>query len=101
MNPERTTNFLMANLGSELARFFNLKGRGDLEAADFCAERALKLTHELKKRADIGGGKREVEILESIIRDALTSAPQYKIDSADLNNYFLPFASRELARLQQ
>src|SRR3989344_5643984 len=98
MNPIRTTNFLMANLGSEMVRFFNLKRSDDSEAARSSAQRALAMIETLKSHTDIGNGKQEVAILESIVKDALTDAPQYHINSEDLNTYFLPFAHRELAK---
>ena len=99
MKQQRTAYFLMANLGSELVRFFNLKQKGESGEALNSAERAFDLMRQLKAHHDIGHGAQEVAILESVLRDALTNSPQYLISSEELHCYFAPFAGRVLERI--
>ena len=87
----------MANLGSELIRFFALRKRGEEQNALASATRARKIIQDMSAREDIGNGKQELVILEKIIEDALSQSPQYRITDKDLNSYFMPFASRTLA----
>ena len=67
MNTERTTYFLMANLGSELIRFFALRKRGEEQNALASATRARKIIQDMSAREDIGNGKQELVILEKIM----------------------------------
>ena len=97
MNAERTTTFLMANLGSEIVRFFGLKKNGLTGMAKASAERALKIVDSLLNRPDVGGGKEEVKILKMIIEDALSDKPVCTVTEKELNSYFNPFALRVLS----
>ena len=96
MRTERSTSFLMANLGSELTRFFALQKQGDRQNAEASANRSYDIILKLSAREDIGGGKREIEILKDIIKDALSDEQKYHITEAELNTYFIPFAERVL-----
>ena len=98
MNTERTTNFLMANLGSEMMRFFGLIKQDNIPFAQKSAERVLKIIDSIKNRSDIKGGKEEVEILKSITLDALNDNHGFNVSEKELNSYFLPFASRAILK---
>jgi len=97
MNTRRTTCFLMANLGSELIRFFNLRKRGDCAHAEASAARAFHIISQLLERDDIGNGKQEVMILKKIVDDSLAAPQLHTVSDSDLNSYFMPFAARTLA----
>lgn len=99
MNAARTTNFLMANLGSELIRFFALRSRGgsENEASD-SAKRALVIIGKIMARPDAGGGRDEARILKNVIEDALSNHPQLSVGGEELNAYFAPLAQRLLSR---
>lgn len=97
MNTERTTSFLMANLGSELIRFFALQRQKDNERARASADRAFRIMNQLLEHKDIGNGRREVALLKELTDDALLPSPLYRVTEAELNSYFMPFASRVLA----
>jgi hypothetical protein len=98
MNPQRTTVFLMANLGIEIMRLFGYKKRGDMADARLSGERASKIIDSLESHPDINGGKREVEMIRDVmIEDALSDTPQYHITENNVNSYFMPFSMRALA----
>jgi hypothetical protein len=97
MTPQRTTQFLMANLGSEVSRLFAFKRRGEIDQARTSAERALKITTALEHHPRINGGRKEVEILKDIIKNAFLKKPKYHITEGELTAYFRPFSIRALA----
>ncbi len=97
MTTQRTTPFLIANLGSELIRFFALQKRKDIENAKLSAIRAFHIIDRIMNQKDIGNGKQEISILKRIIEDSLSNSHMYNISDSDLNSYFMPFASRVLS----
>ena len=86
----------MANLGSELIRFFNLQQQGAEKHAKASAECALHIIEKLEEHENIGNGRQEVAILKSILEDALSVSPQYSVSIHELNSYFEPFAARAM-----
>ena len=94
---ERTTVFLMANLGSEMTRCLDLEKRRQREEAEKSAKRAFRIMDQLEVRPDIGTGKQEAAILRNILQDALSQAPKYRVSEQELATYFLPFARKVLA----
>ena len=97
MNSERTTLFLMANLGSELMRFFKFKEHGNIDFAEASAARALKIIEAVASRGESSAG-REALVFKEIIDDANTAAPHYHISEKELNSYFIPLASRIVSK---
>ena len=95
-SPQRTTHFLIANLGAEMIRFFSLQKRKDTENAKLSAARALHIIDQIMQQKDIGNGKEEISMLKKIIEDSLLNSHIYNISESDLNSYFMPFASRVL-----
>lgn len=96
MNTERTTSFLMANLGSELTRFFVLQRQGDHKNAEARANRSLDIISKIMVREDIGNGKKEIGILKDIVEDVLSGSRKYNVTGEELSSYFFPFAQRVL-----
>lgn len=96
MNTKRTTTFLMANLGSEMVRLFNLKRQGRIDDAKASAARAVILIDSIVSRPDIGQGAKEAEILRGIVKDVAETSPRYSVSEKELNSYFAPFALRAL-----
>lgn len=94
MNPERSTLFLMANLGSEMLRMFGHKQTGQRDLMGKSADRALAIISSLTEHTDLGSGAQEIQILKDIINDMLSPAPTLSIQKRDLDIYFNPFASR-------
>ena len=97
MNAERTTVFLMANLGSEMARFFRLKKQGRLDLAKGAASRAQKIIESICDQAE-PGARAETLLIKEVLDDAQTNTPRYVISEQDLNSYFAPFAQRILTK---
>ncbi|MDE2188439.1 MAG: hypothetical protein KGJ35_01780 [Patescibacteria group bacterium] len=98
MNPQRTTQFLMANLGVEITRLFGYKKNGNIADAITSGKRACKIIDSLESHHDINGGKKEVEMIrEVMINDALSIKPKYHVTEAQISSYFAPFSMRALA----
>lgn len=87
--------FLVANLGSEVARLLRAKEERDAERMRGAYERACKIVEELKMCTD-SGGQSESAILQAILGDLMRSNPTLSIRSETLNTYFLPFARKVL-----
>lgn len=92
----RTSHFLMANLGSEIARFYRAMDTNAMERALACSERALRIIEELRTYPELRGRTDEIDILSAILQDASSAAPAYKVSHQDLEAYFMPFALRTL-----
>lgn len=90
----RTTLFLMANLGSEVSQIFSHVDKRKLDLASGPVERARKIIEEIKSREDVKGREAEVRILEEIVDDALDGTSKYAVKQSDVDEYFLPFAMR-------
>ena len=96
MNTQRTTQFLMANLGVEIIRLFGYKKQGKIKEARTSGERASKIIDSLESHPDINGGKKEVELMKDIIKDAVLKRPRHHVTEKELNSYFMPFSLRAL-----
>jgi len=94
---ERTALFLMANLGSELVRFFSFRGEHKNDLAQESADRAFKIIAQIAEK-DSAGARGEALIFKAVIEDALSAAPCYKIYEEEINSYFAPLAERVLLR---
>lgn len=93
---ERTPNFLMANLGSEVARLYAAKDADNDERVVASSERALHIIDELSAHPELEGRAEEIDILRDVIEDTTSPTPQYRVSSKDLEAYFMPFALRTL-----
>ena len=97
MSTERTTVFLMANLGSEISRILEWKEKGDEENTLQCVERARSILSEINGRPEMLSRAQEINILGRIVDDALVDKSAYDIRAEDLKSYFYPFALRVLS----
>ncbi|MDD5357443.1 MAG: hypothetical protein PHS53_04845 [Candidatus Pacebacteria bacterium] len=92
----RTPLFLMANLGSELTRFFRDKEKGEREKMNQSAKRALGIIDSLSATSS-AGYSREAKIWGDVVKDATSDSPQYHVSIKNVEGYFLPLASRLLS----
>lgn len=93
---ERSSQFLMANLGSEVARLYAAKDSNINERVVASSERALHIIDELSAHPELEGRAGEIDILRDVIEDTTYPTPQYGVSSKDLEAYFMPFALRTL-----
>ena len=101
MNTLRTPLFLMANLGAEVSRFFNAIGKHDKESALLASERARKMVLQIEGFPQMESRKEEVEKIMMILDDCMKEEKNLKVSPHDLQNYFLPFATRFLKQAHQ
>ena len=90
MKTERTSFFLMANLGSEVAKMFSAKERGSLDSFHRAMIQAKLILSELKNIPDIKNNT-EIDILADVINDLGEKTQKYEISSKQLQSYFYPF----------
>lgn len=93
---ERSSQFLMANLGSEVARLYASKDANNGERMAASSTRALHIVSELSAHPELQGRTGEIDILRDILTDAISTAPIYDVTRKDLEAYFMPFALRTL-----
>lgn len=93
MKTTRTSLFLMSNLGSEVARIFSAKEKGNGDMLESATNRAKNILLELKGLPDVKNNA-EIGILENIINDIGESNRKYEISSEQLMSYFYPFTAR-------
>ena len=93
MNNERTSLFLMANLGSEVSKIFSAKKENDLEMLGMAMTKAKKILSELKNLPDTKDNK-EIDIFNDVIDDLGEMQQKYQISPENLISYFTPFAIR-------
>ena len=96
MNIDRSTVFLLANLGSEISRLYAFKNKGQKAMMMASAVRANSIVETLINHPDIGNGKAEVEALQKII-NAIVADDGYIQEEKIVQSYFTPFAHRALA----
>lgn len=95
MIPARTSAFLVANLGSEVARLEAALGAGDTELAEGALERTQRIFKELFALPLRESERSEIEILREVIED-LPKRERFSVDTASLESYFLPFGHKVL-----
>ena len=93
MNTERTSLFLMANLGSEVSRIFYAKEFGDSRIFEIAMMKAKSILTELKNLPDTKNNS-EIDILADVINDIGKRTRKYEISSEQLQSYFYPFAMK-------
>ena len=94
---ERTSTFLMANLGSEVSRYLSYIEKKDSVQAQKCRERAEKIIAELKAQPDMSKRTAELVVLEKVLDDFSSDTRVYEVSPTTLRNYFLPFALRVMS----
>ena len=94
MNTERSALFLMANLGSEVARFLSALEGGDRILAEGALGRAKEILSKLSALDEMKPRQPELAILEDVITDFASQPRRYAVRSEEIRNYFAPFALR-------
>ncbi len=92
MNNERTTLFLMANLGIEMQRLFSYAPE-EKEKIVSSSHRAKSIIVQISQKEDIHNGYKELEKLLDIIMDKM-HVQNLTITKQQLNTYFQPFIIR-------
>lgn len=98
MKTERTALFLMANLGSEVARLLSALERGDVEMADGAHSRAKKILRDLAALEEMKRRARELALLGEVIDDVSAERRRFAVRGEDIKSYFMPFALRAIAQ---
>lgn len=96
MNTERTSLFLMANLGAEVSRIIGAQERGDKDEARSALLRAEKILKEVMQLPDMKPRAQELQTLTEVLR-SLPASDFHAVFSTHLKSYFTPFALRLMA----
>jgi hypothetical protein len=91
-NAERTSLFLMCNLGIEIKRFFSYDKK-DIEMINMSANRSKKIISEIYQKLEMLNRSMELEKLIYIIDDRLTFN-KLTVDKGDIDSYFKPFINK-------
>ena len=97
MNTQRTSLFLMANLGAEVSRIILLAERGEDALAKEALSRAHTIITEIKALPDMKTRLQEIDALSKVIESILEPRPAVHIPTEHITSYFLPFSLRLLA----
>lgn len=98
MELAHTADFLMANLGSEVNRFFYWYGKGNTDAALQSYKRSEQIIQELVRSPEMQHAKQEPQMIAEILKDKLENRNRFEISAAALEQYFQPFALRALSQ---
>ena len=90
---QRTPLFLIANLGSEVAKILKAKAENDWVVLSLAKKRATCIISELKNFPETKNNI-EIDILKDVIFDLTEKKQKYKISPQNLKSYFYPFAMR-------
>lgn len=94
---ERTSLFLMANLGAEVSRLISAKERGDVVLMQGALKRAEHILAEIKALPDMQPRITEIEMLSSAIHSLAAPVAEFTITTKGIKSYFTPFALRTMA----
>ena len=97
MNTQRTSLFLMANLGAEVSRIILLTEKHDDALAREAFIRANKIITEIKALPDMKTRLQEIDALSKVIENILESKPAFHVPAKHIKSYFLPFSLRLMA----
>jgi hypothetical protein len=96
MNTERTSLFLMANLGAEVSRLLSAKEKNDTAETNESLARALKIIEKINAMSDMQTRLGEISLLRQVIVDIVEPKPILQASRKELTSYFEPFALRLL-----
>ncbi|HEC30742.1 MAG TPA: hypothetical protein ENI66_01870 [Candidatus Yonathbacteria bacterium] len=96
MNTERTSLFLMANLGAEVSRIISARDRGDIVASHSALLRAEKMLEQIKKIVDMKPRTIELDALGVALRSCAKNNEEERVSTTHIKSYFIPFAVRML-----
>lgn len=91
-NTERTSLFLMCNLGIEIKRLFSYDNK-DIVMIKMSADRCRKIISEVYQKVDMLDRSTELEKIIYIIDDRL-NLHKLNINKNDMDMYFKPFINR-------
>ena len=97
MKNERTTLFLISNLGVEMQRLFSYSSE-EKDKMTASAERAKSIIEQIVQKDDVCNGYKEMEKLSDIITDKL-HLNILAVTKHQLQAYFHPFIVRNSAIL--
>jgi len=94
MNTQRTSAFLMANLGSEVSRILSAKEHGNEVQIRSSFERATRILTEILTLPDMKTRSVEIQALSDLISDITSPKPILQVSRKNISAYFIPFATR-------
>lgn len=94
---ERTSLFLMANLGAEVSRVISAKERGDDALMQGALQRSESMLQEIEKMPDMQERSAELQMLSQAIQSIVNPASELHIASRNIKSYFTPFALRMMS----
>ncbi len=97
MTKERSSLFLMANLGAEVSRVFSLADKGLYAQAEEARARAKRIIVELRELPEMQTREPEIVALERILEDLMRG--ESGVTPKNIKSYFMPFAERMLASM--
>lgn len=94
MNNQRTSLFLMANLGAEVSRMISAKEKLDISMMKGAVERARGIVKKINVLPDMIKRIPELNILSDVLNDFVVEKPTLSISTNALKSYFTPFITR-------
>lgn len=97
MTNERTSLFLMANLGAETGRLISAREQNNYTNAHASLIRAEHILNELSALSDMKSRGEELHILRDSLKKIADEQSTILITPSYLKSYFTPFALRLMA----
>src|SRR5262245_14143684 len=94
---ERTPIFYMANLGSEVHRYFNFLQKNDRVAAQSAHQRSLDILKKILDFDSMKSRRDEIENLLPILENPSYLNSSLQETQRQLEEYFLPFSMKALS----
>ena len=96
MNTQRTSVFLMANLGSEVSRILSAKDRNNNLQVRESLERALNILKEIMTISDMKTRIVEMNTLSDLINEMAKPKPIFHVSRKNISSYFIPFVLKAM-----
>lgn len=97
MTNERTSLFLMANLGAETTRLISAREQNNNDNARVCLARAEHILDELSALPDMKSREEELRLLRDSLKKIVDEQSGPTVTPLYLKSYFTPFALRLMA----
>jgi uncharacterized alpha/beta hydrolase family protein len=95
---QRSTLFLMANLGSAISRALSFLENDEKELFEKAKEECLKIIGEILENNDSKGAVAEASILKDLLLQKEGKKLGNSVKRSELNAYFSPFSLRLLQK---
>jgi len=95
---ERSSLFLVANLGSEIARYFQILKKNGRSHREQSLERIKKLLLDIDSCDDMKIRRKEFDALLPFIKDASLGTIDCNVAERECQTYFYPIALRFMER---